>query len=235
MKISILRSLWHWNPDHMLIGEKTTLYFNVKWYKLKERIISFKYYRSLRFAIVDLIFLAITFFQNPYRTSRRFLQKKKFKNIYQYGETPLSTMHNIARECNISKKDLFLELGFGRGLSCFWLSQFIQCKIIAVEWIPSFVILAKIISKLFKFEILFKKEDLFETDFSKATVIYLYGSTMEDQEIIRLIGKIKPYKNLKIITVSFPFSDYDNSFTLIKEFEVSFSWGTTSCYLQIVN
>ncbi len=192
------------------------------------------YYRkSFRFAIADLLlcFFALVF--NPYRVSRRFLQKKGEKNLYVYGETPLKTLHRIADFCNLGASDTFLELGSGRGKGCFWISSFVGCKTVGVEWIPLFSKVASFLAKMLRFDSLsFFCEDFQKSDFSKATFVYLYSTSMSDQEIEDSVKKMEERlpNRAKVLTVSEPLNHF--RFKQIRSFPVSFPWGTTSAYLH---
>ena len=87
-------------------------------------------------------------FHNPYRVSRKFLQKRGEEDIYQYGETPLKTMSHICQEAGITKDDHLFELGCGRGLAAFFIRECFGCKVTAIEQIPIFVRIAKQLNKL---------------------------------------------------------------------------------------
>jgi len=70
----------------------------------------------------------------------------------------------------------------------------------------------------------------------KASVIYLYGTCLQDAEIDHIIRKLEAFsQGTKVITISYPLVDYDtNAFHMEKTFSVSFPWGETSAYLQTV-
>src|SRR4051794_23547579 len=80
----------------------------------------FLYYRNLSFFKIDLLLKALYFFHTPYKVSKKFLQERGSTDLYLYGETPLTTMDSIAKECRILSKDIVYELGCGRGRSAFW-------------------------------------------------------------------------------------------------------------------
>lgn len=181
------------------------------------------FYKSPKFALIDLAFGLIALFINPYRTCRKFLQKKGEKNIYAYGETPYATYERIALQCGIGPNDTWLELGSGRGKGCFWLSHFTGCKVIGIEWIGQFVFFAKLFQKLFIMNgIEFQRGDIQKSDLDqatiKATVIYLYG----------LWPNLEIRKGVKVITTGEPME----GFRVIKSFWVRFPWGRTTAFLQ---
>lgn len=200
-------------------------YLKVKLYLLKEEIFVIKNF--FWFFKIDFAFFIFYLFLNPYRVAR------KKNNVY--GETPISSLYKICTECKIGKEDLFLELGSGRGKGCFWVAKFTGCQVIGIEWISSFVKIASILKKLFRVSNLtFIEEDFFNINVIKASVIYLYGTTLSDSEIEKLVQK-KFAPNTKIISISYSLEEYSSHFKTVKSFSVSFPWGTTTCYLTRIS
>lgn len=198
----------------------------------------FKYYSNLSFAKVDTSILLMYFFHNPFKISKRFLLQKGEKDVYAYGETPLTSLDLIAKECRIKKEDIVFELGAGRGRGCFWLNRFIGCQVVGIEYIPDFVERIERIKRKCPFpDVQFRNEDMLKSDFSGGTVFYLYGTSYEDDFILKLVEKFKklPF-GTKIITVSYPLKDYTDQpiFEVMKRFPVRFTWGTADVYLQIL-
>ncbi|MBN1914587.1 MAG: class I SAM-dependent methyltransferase [Parachlamydiales bacterium] len=212
-----------------------SLFFKVRFYLLKEQLKTiFFYYRKLYFLLCDLSLSIVYLFFNPYRISKRYLKKKRAFNIYAYGETPLTTLEKIFQAFEITKQDCFYELGCGRGKGSFWAATFWKCHVIAIEQIFIFYNIARSIQRLFHIKnIEFHHGDFLEADYSKANVIYLYGTIMQEEEIHRFIRNASFLSSdTKIITISFPLSDYSNDFYVKKEISVAFPWGTTSAYLN---
>ena len=186
----------------------------------QERISTlFLYYKSPKFALIDLTFGLIALFINPYRVCRKFLQRKGEKNIYAYGETPYSSYQKIAEECGIGPNDTIFELGSGRGKGCFWLNHFTGCKVIGVEWVPTFIFFARMIKAIFRVKgVHFIKDEITAIDPTEATVIYLYG----------LYPALKIAEGVKIITTGEPLEGY----RIVKQFWIRFPWGRTTAFLQ---
>jgi len=179
-----------------------------------------RYYRSPKFALIDLSFGLVALFANPYRTCRKFLQRKGAENIYAYGETPYTTYQKLVEECGIGPHDTWFEMGAGRGKGCFWLNHFAGCKVVGVEWIPQFVRLARILRRMFRMKNLeFIRSDIEQVDLNHATVIYLYG----------LWPDLKIKEGTRVITISEPIGGY----RVLKSFWVRFPWGRTTAYLQV--
>lgn len=178
------------------------------------------YYKSPKFALIDLSFGLVALFINPYRVCRKFLQKQGAEEIYAYGETPYTTYEKIARECGIGPQDTWVEMGSGRGKGCFWLNHFIGCQVVGVEQIPQFIRLSRFLQRLFWMRgVRFDKQDIEAADLKGATVIYLYG----------VWPALKVAPGVKVITMSEPLEGY----RVLKSFWVRFPWGRTRCYLQV--
>lgn len=183
-----------------------------------ENVLSF--YSSPKFALIDLAFGFLALFLNPYRTCRKFLQKKGESSIYAYGETPLKTYEKIAREADLQKHDTWFEMGAGRGKGCFWLAHFFGCKVIAIEKVPLFYRLGKTLSYFFRMKnLVWENKDFLTMGLKGATIIYFYGAW--------------PYldfpSNAKIVTISEPLPQC----RVLKKFWVRFPWGRTTAFLQV--
>ena len=83
-------------------------------YKIQKKVKN-RYYTSKHFKKMDKALLEFYLFQNPYQVSRRYLKRAREKDIHTYGETPLMTYETIAKQARLSKDDVALELGCGRG------------------------------------------------------------------------------------------------------------------------
>ncbi len=157
------------------------------------------------------------------------------RDLHQYGETTLITFDQMIQSVDLGPKDTFIELGAGRGICSIWLAFFYPCKVIAVEQIPHFVFIIKLLKKIFflnNLEVL--KQDFTKIDLSQASVIYLYGTCMKEEEILCLLKNLDSLnKGTKIITISFPLTEFvKNKFVIRKKISTSFAWGTTSAYIQ---
>lgn len=215
------------------------LNFTVQIHNFLEFIkVVFNYYSNLSFLKADISLMLMYLFHNPFSISKRFLMKKGASDVYAYGETPLSTLNKIAKECQITSKDCVYELGCGRGRTCFWLNSFIGCKVVGIEFVPEFVERANRIKNKLKInEVQFCLEDMRKTEFSGATVCYLYGTCLDDETINTLIKKFSKLPvGTKVITVSYPLTDYteDGKFEVMKRFIGTFTWGDADVYLQVV-
>lgn len=193
--------------------------------------VALNYWRRLPFLFCDL-WLSISYFiRGPYQVFIR--------NNYEgepYGETPLSTLDQIARECRLLSKDIVVDLGCGRGRGVFWLASFVKCRTIGIERIPTFVRRANRIKKHLKLDrVLFWQGEIKEMDLSQATAVYLYGTAFGDNKLKEIIDRLSSVKaGTKVITVSFPLEEVGGgeAFLVKKAFPARFPWGKTMVYLQ---
>lgn len=199
--------------------------------------ILYRYYRHWPFAKMDGSLVLMYLFDNPFSISRRYFYHRPHSNEFVYGETPLTTFAKIVKEASISSKDVFYDLGCGRGRLCFWLKCFIGCQVVGVEVVPEFIIRAKRIQRKLRVEgIEFREENFFKTDLKKATVIYLNGTCLEDHSIRQLVKRFAELApGTRIITISYPLSDYTDQslFETVKRFPASFTWGEGDVYIQV--
>lgn len=194
------------------------LYFKVKIFEwLEQRKVKQRFYHNERFKQCDLDLLRAYQSKNPYRISREFLK------AHCYGETPLTTMAAIVRECALTSEDTVIEMGSGRGRAALFLAEYVGCKVIGYEQIPSFIKKTPLSPN---FKIL--SQDMFSADFSLSTAIYLYGTMLSDAEILKLCALFP--KKVKILTVSYPLNDYSPDYITRKTITGTFPWGKTEVY-----
>jgi hypothetical protein len=190
------------------------------------------YYKTPLFALTDFSLSLLYLFSNPYRICRKFLQQKGFQQIYAYGETPLTTLEHIVQTFHITPQDRWLELGSGRGKTCFWLSLHFGCFVQGIDWIPQFINKASLLTRTLSLPRLrFLQQSFHQADFSWPTVVFLYSTCMSDEEISSLLIPMQSLpRQAKVITISEPLNH--PSYRLIHATPVSFPWGETEAYLH---
>jgi SAM-dependent methyltransferase len=197
----------------------------------------YKYYRNFSFAKIDTSLVLMYLFDNPFSVSKRFFIHRAHSEEFTYGETPLTTFAKIAQETRITPNDTVYELGCGRGRVCFWLNKFIGCKVTGVDLVDDFIVRAKRIQRKLDVKgIEFKVENFLHTDIKNASVVYLYGTCLEDDTIKKLIKHFKGLPSgARVITVSYALSDYTDEkiFETMKRFPASFTWGEGDVYIQV--
>lgn len=195
-----------------------------------------KFYPIYSFGKIDLSLLLRYALKNPYRISKQFLKKQGESDIYAYGETSLPAIEEIANFSEIKSGDCVFELGCGRGRACFWLKIFRCCRVVGIEWIPLFVEKAQDVQSAYKLSgIEFRCEDMMASDFTGATVIYLYGTCYSEMFMRALLEKLdKLPKGTRLITVSDSLEEYSSSsWQMQKRCTISFLWGYAEVYLHI--
>lgn len=202
-------------------------YFRTQLFEWKEeRAIRLNFIHNPHFLSLDQLLQKAYADQNPYQICKEYLKQKKKKEIYAYGETPLTTMDKIVRECQITPQDQVIDMGAGRGRASLFLAEYIGCKVRALEEIPLFVQIMEqtIASPHLEMSV----KDMFQADFSWASVIYLYGTLLSDEEIL-LLAETFPRKK-KIITVSYALEEYSPEYQTKKVFQGKFPWGKTEIF-----
>lgn len=196
-----------------------------------------RFYSNKAFRQQDLSLLQKYIFLNPFAVSKAFLLSKGAQDPYLYGETPLTTLAKIVKECGITSNDYVYELGCGRARTCFWLAAFVKCRILGIEQIPIFIEKANEVKAMYNVQnVEFYLGSYYDVSYKQATVIYLYGTCLEDSAIDRLLKKFsKMPSGAKVVTVSYPLTDYevDPLFDLVHTFEASYPWGTATLYLHV--
>lgn len=210
--------------------------FRVKWFLIKEKHeVRCRYpsFRSFERAL-NRKYL----FRNPYRICKYYLKQKGEKDLDVYGETPLPLLFKIAHECELGSKDILYELGCGRGRGAIFLSHIFRCKVVGIDWIPFFIETARnIVSKIEpSLSVIFRCAEMHEVDFSDATIIFLYGTCLSEEFIEAMISRFKRLSpQIKIITISYPLSDYSPFFHVHKQFSGTFPWGDGEIYVNTIS
>lgn len=210
----------------IFLNLKSTLVRLYEWFK----VIFLYYRRSLKFVWIDSLIASQYLLKSPHRYGKSF-------NII-YGETPLTTLDKICRECRILSKDVVYELGCGSGRSCFWLQNFVKCQVIGIDLLPPFIDKALRVKRWASLENLdFQEQNILDADLRRATVIYLYGTCLEDPFIKKLAThfELQLRSKTRIITVSYPLTDYSDHFKVSKQFTARFPWGEAEVFLNLMN
>ena len=174
-------------------------------------------------------------FSNPFHICKEFLQKKNAPIVDAYGETPLPVLARIVTQCALSEKDHLIEMGCGRGKGVFFFSHLTGCSATGIDWVPTFIEKARTIAQSVKptLSVEFRCQDMMDVDLSTATCIYLYGTCYEDEVIEALASRFATLNSsVKIVTVSYPLSEYHSKFYTETQWTGSFPWGEGEIYLN---
>ena len=201
------------------------IFFRTKVFLLREQgKVIWRYYRSLKFSLLDLTIGFCTLFFNPYRTCRKFLEKRGETDVHVYGETPLTAFHALTEALQLNSSDHYIELGSGRGKTCLWAAHFIGCTVEGIEWVPLFARLSQLLARLFRLPAQFYCKSLLDADLTRATVVYLY----EFSSPAIPLSQMQP--GARLITISEPVNSDD--FELMQTVPLIFPWGETEAYIQ---
>jgi hypothetical protein len=213
---------------------RVSLFWSVKKFQIGECFKVLACYLDPWFFTVDLLYWIWGFFSNPYRSCRKFFKGLDKPHLGIYGETPFSVWTLLCKELKLSSKDVFYELGSGRGKGCFWINRITGAKVVGIERHPIFAYGSLLCKKiLLSKETNFLKGDFFSADYSKATVIYLYATCLKDAELSLLAKKMAVLKGTTIVTVSKSLAKlYPDQFILQKNVQARFPWGMASIYFQ---
>jgi hypothetical protein len=195
-----------------------------------------KFYSNQLFKKIDVALLSNYDKLSPYKISKDFLRARNENNIFTYGSTPLHVYHEILTRWIKDHSGCFLELGSGTGRGLLFMRCFSFCKVSGVEWNPIFNEILKRILKQFNItniDILnqdYKAVGAFDCDW-----MYFYEFFLSEKELCNMCDNFSksPIKNFKIITVSFPLSDYHRDFVTLDHFNTWFPWGRAEVFLNI--
>ena len=204
------------------------LYLFIKWILLREQLqVCRRYYRNWRFALADLLLGLSSLICNPYRLCR--------KRGEIYGETPITTLQEIANRLALTKEECWVDIGAGRGKGALWIATWVGCRVVAIEKIPYFSRVAWGIARLLRLhKLAVAPLDASKYIYSGATVAYLYGSSWSDQlweEITRRLRTLP--QGARVVSISAPIER--NYFKLVDSFPVQFPWGETMAYVSCRN
>lgn len=219
------------NRDLLLLAFRQWLY---QWQQSLREVK--RYGHKPRFLIPWLWLKLSYLLDSPYGVSRRYQRRVGAENIYVYGETPLTSLELIAEKSGVTSADHVFELGAGSGFTSIWLQGIKKCRVTAIEQIPLFCWrLHRTIRRMRLHSIDVRCEDYMQTPLEEASIIYLYGSNLEDSAIAKLAERLADLSaGIKVITVSYALQPFlqQHAFHLIDQFTVPFEWGEAEVFLQ---
>ena len=193
------------------------------------------FYKNTRFKQADLFLKQSYQEQNPYLICKNFMQSRGLKQVHVYGETPLTELYSILIQMNLKKEDCFIDLGCGRGRNVFFVSTVFNCECMGIDIVPLFCKEAKKIAASLSHPPQFVCEDMSQADLSEGTVLYFYALCLEENFLLSMIAKLETLQaGTKIITVSFPLSDYSKAFSLLFSKKASYPWGKTGLFVNVI-
>lgn len=196
-----------------------------------------KCYKSYPRFLCSWLWLHLSYlFSSPYTLSKRYQRRIKSETLYVYGDTPLTSLEIIAQQASISATDHVYELGAGSGFTSLWLHEVAGCHVTAIEQVPVFCWRLQRTAQRFRLRrINVRCDDYMTTELKQASVIYLYGSNLDEETISKLTVRFAAMPSgTRIITVSYPLDPADvlGVFEPYRKFEVDFEWGTAEVFIQ---
>lgn len=202
----------------------------VLWFSFQEeRKVARLFYHNDMFQTVDLFLHKLYRFKNPYRIC------KQYSSMHSYGETPLTVFHEMFQKGKLSSKDCFIDLGSGRGRGVFFASALWNCHSIGIERVPFFCEEAqKAAALLPKKTPQFFCQEIRSFDLTSGTFFYFYSLCIGEEELkLSILHLEKMQAGAKLVTVSFPITDYSTFFTLLSSWEATYPWGKTEMFLHL--
>lgn len=193
------------------------------------------YFKHREFFYADRLLKQLWLFSNPFRVCRKEREKAGYTLTYAYGETPLETMRYLADLAKISPSDTVFDLGCGRGRAVFFLSLVLGANAVGVDLVRHFINSAKEVKmRLCLSRVSFILADMLEVDLSLATVVYVYGTCLEDAEIEKLVDACKKCNSgCRFICVSFSLKESAPDFFEKQiETKVRFPWGYADVVIE---
>jgi SAM-dependent methyltransferase len=192
------------------------------------------YKRYPKLALIDIRLWAYYFVFFPFfrHTYQKIKSKKDIAELV-YGETPYITFKRVLADLQISEHTVFYDLGCGQGKLVFYVALVHGVSAYGIDIIPTFIKKAKILAAKYGiFNADFSKTDLFETDLTEATIVYVTWTCFLPPTRAKLIEKLVQELAPKtvVITTSEPIKDH--RFILLKKHFLPFSWGKGSVYVQ---
>lgn len=190
-----------------------------------------RYYSNKNFRKADLALLRKYILKNPFKIHKRFMEERGEVDVYQYGETFLTSMDTMLKETGVTQNDRYLELGCGRGRTCFWVRCVLDLPTEGIDYVPAFIEIAqKVVEEQHLTGITFRCEDFNTCDWGNPTVIYIDATLTEGYELGMLIKKFESVpKGTKVIGVNLPLPH--KMWTEKKTFTVPFPWGDATAVI----
>jgi len=150
-----------------------------------------------------------------------------------YGETPMFTMAQMLSIAKVKDNQHFYDLGCGKGNNLFVAYCLNKLKPKGIEQNSSLLNVGKSIAKVLNVNSMsFSVNDFLNEDLSAADIIYIAGTSFEDETINNLSKKSETElkKGSIVITLSYPLQS--SIFNVFLKKKMFLSWGRTMVYFQ---
>jgi SAM-dependent methyltransferase len=186
--------------------------------------------RMLRLDMVLFFYYHVFFRSSAHRTQMEAAPRPIGE--LTYGETPYFALRRALRWVKPTKTDVFYDLGCGRGKLVFYMNQRFRMKAVGVDVIPEFVRVGNALAKRKGFSnVEFRQADLLSLPMDDATLVFVAGTSLEDDTQSRLFEKLETLRlGAHVITTSY--SIRSEKFALLKILRVPFSWGVGHLFVH---
>ena len=154
---------------------------------------------------------------------------------FRFGETPYNTGLKLLEMAKVTKDDLFIDLGSGRGKMVFLAALAKGCQSKGIEMLPSYNILASRIAKNTKLtgRVQFLNDDFLTCDLTGATVIFTACTSWSQLTRDLLLDRVEELdEGTRWLSVGREQRHPD--LELIKADRLLFSWGYENIWLYTV-
>ncbi|MFA6915936.1 MAG: class I SAM-dependent methyltransferase [Parachlamydiales bacterium] len=203
--------------------------------------VAYRYYSNNVFRKADLAIVKAYFFKSAFRIHKQFMKDQNATDIYQYGETYLTAFEMLLNTAGVTPQDVYVELGCGRGRTCFWAYAFKKCRTIGLDIVPPFIEIAnRIVQKQNLKNIEFVCQDFLVEKWPEGTVYYIDATLSENHEIAQLIRLFDQLpENTKVIAINMTLTgDYPSERSQWKKlasFDTDFPWGISEANIFVKN
>ncbi len=204
----------------------------VLWFSFKEeRKVKRLFHQNAEFKKADLSLKSSYRFKNPYRICKQHMKERGSSFLHSYGETPLTVLDEMFEKGDLKAEDCFVDLGCGRGRGVLFASLTKNCNSIGVERISLFCEKAKSIEAE---KTQFFCQEICDFDMQLGSFFYFYALCLEEEELELAVRQLEKMKaGSKLITVSFPLTEYSQKFKLLSSWESAYPWGKTDLFLHL--
>jgi SAM-dependent methyltransferase len=158
-------------------------------------------------------------------------EKGLLENIsLTYGETPWKTCVEIIKELEISKKDIFYDLGCGSGRLVFLFNRQFGIKSVGIDLIENFIKISNIVCKnLDLTKIKFINGNFLKKNLSDGTIFYITATCFDPDLVEQIADKLKEIKQKsKVIIITRQLNC--EHLKLYKTKKFNFGWARDTAY-----
>lgn len=174
-----------------------------------------------------------TFIPLPFTVHNQF-QSLRGKDIYSYGQTPLSIIEHLITNSVITTSDTVIDIGCGDGR----VSLYLACmgiKSVGIDHCSYFInqlnSFKSAVDREIRQNIDYKKCNFFDQALPSATIAFIYQLDIKDNDATSLGDSLKASGIKKVICIGFAISEYSDYYTFVKKIPCWMPFGLTGIYV----